>query len=63
MKTAIALALLALLALGAATVDAEPTCQDLAGQGSACYEAVADPAGGNVDVDVVVVVAPALPPV
>jgi hypothetical protein len=47
MNAKIALALVALLALGAAvapTAVAAPTCQDLAGNGSACVD------GTNVDV-------------
>ncbi|MEA3202811.1 MAG: hypothetical protein QOI63_477 [Thermoplasmata archaeon] len=47
MNAKLALALVALLALGAAiapTAAADPTCQDLAGNGSACVD------GTNVDV-------------
>lgn len=36
---------------------ADPTCQDLAGQGYVCHEVSADPASG-VDADVLVVIAP-----
>jgi hypothetical protein len=61
----LATALLAFATLGSAAVATtamEATCQDLAGQGFVCAEAVVDPNSG-VDVDTVVYLAPTIPPV
>ena len=58
----LATALIALATFGTASVAVlEPTCQDLAGQGFACVDAVVDPEGGNIDVDTVVVIEPTPP--
>ena len=50
-------AVLAFATLGSAAAVLDPTCTDLAGQGTLCHEVVADPATG-VDADVVLTVEP-----
>jgi hypothetical protein len=54
--TLLALALTAVLATLAAAspATAEPTCQDLAGQGPLCVEALGGPEAGGAGVDVAV---------